>query len=100
MRRPMIVAVPLLLVVLACSVNVASAQGVPTLSGGGLTATILPENGGPASAGALRSLSSGTDVLVARRWLVESTAPVQRSSIRPAFKARRASTRRNPIWVP
>ena len=89
----------LLILLLACSATIASAQVGPSPGTGGVIITLQPENGAPAPAAALRSLS-GTDLLAARRWLVGSTTPMSPATARPAFKARRSSPRRNPVWVP
>ena len=89
----------ILLLLLALSAGIAAAQSGPAPGSGGVTITLQPENGAPAPAAALRSLS-GTDLLAARRWLVGSTTPMSPATARPAFKARRSSPRRNPVWVP
>ena len=100
MRRSTLATLPLLLVVLGVTASVAAAQTTPPgYSGGGVTITRSPEDGAAVPA-SLSSTLSNTDVLAALRWLVGSTAPVQSAAARPSFKARRASLRRNPVWVP
>ena len=79
--------------------STASAQGSPVPSTGGVIITLSPDDGAPSPANLSRTLSR-TDVLAARRWLVGSTTPVQSAASRPSFKARRASLRRNPVWLP
>src|SRR5712691_7152928 len=76
MRRPVLTVLPLLLVALACTAGIASAQVQPGYSGGGVTITRSPEDGAAVPASLTRTLSR-TDVLAARRWLVGATAPVQ-----------------------
>ncbi|HEY6193707.1 MAG TPA: hypothetical protein VI504_01585 [Candidatus Eisenbacteria bacterium] len=89
-----------LLLLLACSATIASAQSGPSPGTGGVTTTLLPDNGGPAPAPALRSLA-GTELLAARRWLVGSTTLLaQPATPRPAFRARRTNLHRNPVWAP
>ncbi len=94
LARPII-----LLLLLALTAGVAAAQSNPGPNTGGVTITLLPDNGAPAPAAALRSLS-GTELLAARRWLVGSTTAAQLATPRPAFKARRTTLRRNPVWAP
>ena len=96
MRRLTLVAFPLLLVMLACTANTASAQVQPGPTTGGVVITLTPDNGAPAPAGLTGTLSRN-DALAVRRWLVGSAAPVQAAASRPSFKARRATLRRNPV---
>ena len=99
MRRFTFLASSLLLIALCLSPKTASAQGQPGYNGGGLIANLPTTDGTPATAAVLRTLSR-SDLLISRRWLMESAAPAQSVASRPAFKARRAKTQRTLVWVP
>ena len=98
MRRLLRFTLPLMLLAIVVAPRQAFCQTGPGPSTGGLTATLQPDAGGPAAASVLRGPSA--DLLVTRRWMVESFTVSPRAAARPSFKARRSAQRRNPVWVP
>jgi len=92
-----------LLLALACVIptlsSSARAQSGPPSSSGGLTATLQPDNGGPAPS-PLRSLIV-PDLGMFRRWMSGLAVPFQsRPVARPAVKVRRATAGRGPAGAP